>query len=50
MCVVTIFVKFEKNIVGAVVGFSWDTICFCEFCVWVERGETMCVLGLKFKV
>jgi hypothetical protein len=42
VCVVTIFVKFDKNIVGAVVGFLWDTIVFVNFVCGLREGK-LCV-------
>jgi len=42
VCVATIFVKFDKNIVGAVVGFLWDTIVCVNF-VCGLRGGKLCV-------
>jgi hypothetical protein len=40
--VATIFVKFDNNIVGVVVGFLWDTIVCANF-VCGLRGEKLCV-------
>lgn len=42
VCVATIFVKFDNNIVGAVVGFLWDTIVCANF-VCGLRGGKLCV-------
>jgi hypothetical protein len=39
VCVATIFVKFDKNIVGAVVGFLWDTIVCANFVCRLRGGK-----------
>ncbi len=42
LCVATIFVKFDKNIVGAIVGFLWDTIDCVNFVCGLSGGK-LCV-------